>query len=201
MKLNREQHLLVMQLLLKILECDKRLEIAKKTLASDALFEAYDIFKVLDDQRKFYVTDEDVCAFIKQIFPKFKQLNMEYLWHVLAKGSDRLDFDAFAQQILPRDYGKAYKNIYYLNKQSINITPDLSIEIRIDFSNLMKTIHDEALTIDKCIYSLQASGVTGEQLFQCFASHEKGYVSLDDIRETMKGFVHYIGKTGYSDPR
>ena len=192
--LDRESHLVVMQMLVRVLETDKRIEIARKTLASNAFFEPYDIFKVLDSDRKFYITEANIQSFVKKIYPEIRKQSISYVFNILSKGSDRIDFDGLASQILPKDYGKSYKNIYDLNKQSIDITPELSMDIIIDFANLIKCIHDEHMLADRTVFAVQAAEISGSDVYNDLANDSnKGFISSGDLVDILKQFFHYVG--------
>ena len=191
--LDRESHLVLMQMLVRILETEKRIEIARKTLASNSFFEPYDIFKVLDSDRKFYITEADIHSFVRKIYPEIRKQSISYVFSIMSKGSDRIDFDGLAAQILPKDYGKTYKNIYYLNKQSIDFNPELSMDITIDFANLIKCIHDEHMMADRAVFAVQAAEISGSDAYNDLTPDDKGFISPEDLVNILKQFFHYVG--------
>lgn len=191
---SQEHDLLMMQLLLKILDGEKEIEISRKTLASNPFFDPYDLFKVMDSEKKNYLTVDDLSRFMKKYYPSIKAPNLAYVYRVMSKGEATITFDSFAPQISPRDYAKEFKTIYYMNAQSIDLTPDISDHVALDFCNLIKSIHDQSLSIDKCCVKLQDLAIGGFQFYQLLAFDEKGYITPDEILEFMEQFCHYLGK-------
>lgn len=190
----REEELLAMQLLLKILEGEKEIEISKKTLASNAFFEPYDLFRVLDRERKNYITVEDLHAFMKKYYQGIKPASIDYVFSILSKNSNQINFDAFAPEICPKEYAKQFKTIYFMNAQNMDFTPDLSDHVALDFCNLVKCVHDQSLSMDKCCAQLQDMGVGATQFYQLLAVDEKGFIDIQEIHELLDQFCHYLGK-------
>lgn len=195
----REQDVLIMQLMLKTLEGNKRIEVARKTLASNALFEPYDLFKVLDASRKFFVDMHDILGYMKSVYPSVRPSNIQFLMDKICRPEGKLDYDAFTKAILPREYGKPYRNVYQQNKQSIDQNPDIPHEIKLDLINLFKCLHDEHLTFDKCMSAVVASRVTGKQMFYALAEHagvnaDKGFLNHNDFSSALRSVVHYLGR-------
>lgn len=193
MNLSREQSVFIHQLLVRAYECDKKIEIARKTLMTERFFEPYNLFKNLDLERKSFIVSDDVQRLIGKLYPEFPWKSVDYAFSVMSRGLRKMDFDTFAQQIIPLDYGKPYKTIYFENKSSLELTPELSLNVQIDFANLVRTIHDENLAIDHIVKKLQSLAVTGREFYFALARDDKGYLSTEDLQRVLKAYFHYVG--------
>ena len=195
MSITREQSILIHQFIVKLFETEKKQEIAKKTLCGEVFYEPYNLYKNLDAERKSFITAEDVFNFIKRLYPEFPRKSIEYAFSIMSNGGRKMDFDLFAQKTVPSDYGKPHKTIYFENKKSIGITPDLSMNIQIDFANLLKTIHDDNLLIDHLAMSLRDAGITGREIYSAVVKDKdtKGYIDSNDLQRLLRGYYHFIG--------
>lgn len=191
---SREQTMLVLQTLVKAHDSEKRMLVARKTLVDNCFFEPYDIFKVLDKERKFFVSPEDIYEIVKQIYPEIKKTSVDYVFYTMTGGEPKMDFDMFSKYVTTEDYHKPYKNIYYLNKQSFEDTPVLNNDTLVDFANLVKVIHDETLLLDKCAQTLNENGVTGELMFIILSNQDKGFLDVQDLQDLLSPYIHYIGR-------
>lgn len=189
----QEINLLSFRLFLKALEGEKTIEIARKTLVSNAFFDPYSLFRVIDKDLKNIITSNDIFQFMRRFFPALKKSSVDYVFNIMSKGGDIMTFELFAPVITPRDYKKPFKNIYYMNSQSDELEVDLGPPVCIDFCNLVKCIHDEYLSIDRCCIQLQNHGVNGQYVYDLISQDEKGCIRPDDLMDVLEPFCHYLG--------
>ena len=193
MDTSREQYLLFIQLLIKAIDGEKNIEVARKTLFSNSFLEPYELFKVLDREQKNHITSNDVYCFMKKYYTSIRKSSVDYAFEVMSKGSEVMTYDLFASLVTPRTYKKPFKSVYYLNKDSIHLTPQISENAAIDYCNLVKCIHEEYLNIDKCCLQLQKGGFTGEQAYSVLSNNDKGYLQPVDIQTAIEPYFHYLG--------
>lgn len=192
-RIPRDQYLLFFQLLIKTIEGEKKIEIARKTLCSNSFFEPYDLFKILDKERKNFLTAIDIFVFIKKYFSAIRKTSIDYVFRVMSKGGDVITYDLFASLITPTDYNKPFRTVYYLNKDSLHITPEITDAAAIDFCNLVQCIHDEYLNVDRCCNQLQNLGFTGIDAYELLEKDDKGYLDVEDIKSSLEPYFHYLG--------
>jgi hypothetical protein len=83
--------------------------------------------------------------------------------------------------------------VYYLNKNSLNIMPELSSNAAIDFCNLVICIHDEYLNVDRCCFQLQKLGLIGFDAYYLLDDEGKGYLTPADLERALEPYFHYLG--------